>query len=563
MRSDYSMISFMPKAPAIQLPKELLEQIYAEVEQRVEAKFKDRIDKLEARIKALERENEELRKSRDHWKKLYYNEVKRSEKLAGELSLANARIKELESIVEKQAVRIAELEKQLYGKKSEVTKKSEPAPEPAAKRARGREPGNKGSGRKSRTKLEAEECVHDLKPTETVCQSCAKPYNDMGYKVSEEVHIHYKLVRIIHKRRKMRRTCQCAMSPVIKTAPIPPKLFRGSLFSTEFWQYIIFDKYHLQRPMNRVRQFLESHGLEVSQGTLTNGLKRLHKNKVFKPIIEEITQRVRAAKQKQMDETSWKVFQEIEGKKGYMHWLWLTRSSDCCLFVLDPTRSREAAKRNIGEGPVVLTSDMLKAYENLGDNVINSWCWAHVRRYILKLASYKTLKASADSWLKKVDWLYHCNNQRLAAKSDEEFQRHDSVLRLAINEFERLAKSNAKRKGLHPEAKKVFSMIAKHWDGLALFVELPSVPMDNNLSEQALRNAVCGRKAYYGSGALWSGELAAQLFTIFSTLELNGINPRTWILEYLQAVADNNGQAPTNAAAFLPWNSPPVESLCS
>ena len=106
-------------------------------------------------------------------------------------------------------------------------------------------------------------------------------------------------------------------------------------------------------------------------------------------------------------------------------------------------------------------------------------------------------------------------------------------------------------------------MIAKHWDGLALFVELPSVPMDNNLSEQALRNAVCGRKAYYGSGALWSGELAAQLFTIFSTLELNGINPRTWILEYLQAVADNNGQAPTNAAAFLPWNSPPVESLCS
>lgn len=530
-----------------QLPKELLEQIYAEVEKRVEAKFKDRLDRLEKQCK--------------HWKKLYFNEVKRSEKLAGDLSIANARIKELEAIVEKQAVRIAELEKQLYGKKTEVSKKSEPEIEVPAKRARGRESGSKGNGRKQRTSLDAVDCIHEVEPGERICPICKAPYEDMGFKSSEEIDIKFKVVRVIHKRQKIRRTCKCSKSPMIKTALIPSKLFRGSLFSTEFWQYIVFDKYHLQRPMNRVLSFLDSHGLEVSQGTVTNGLKRLHKNKVFKPIVEEIAQRVQEAKQKQKDETSWKVFQEIEGKKGFMHWLWLTRTSDCCLFVLDPHRSREAAKRDLGDGPIVLTSDMLKVYENLGDNVINSWCWAHIRRYILKLATFKALKSSADAWVKKVDWLYHCNNQRLAANSDEEYQRYDADLRLAIKEFERLAKSNAKRKGLHPEAKKVFSMIAKHWPGLALFVELPSVPMDNNLSEQALRNAVCGRKAYYGSGALWAGEFAAQLFTIFTTLEMNGINPRLWLLEYLHAVAANHGNAPANATAFLPWNKPPVEIL--
>lgn len=263
-----------------------------------------------------------------------------------------------------------------------------------------------------------------------------------------------------------------------------------------------------------------------------------------------------------MDETSWKVFQEIEGKKGFLHWLWVSLTSDCCLFKIDPSRSRKAAQQLIGNGPVVVTSDMLNVYLNLGENVTNSWCWAHVRRYILKLMGFAPLKASAQQWLDRIDRLYHVNNQRLAASSEADFQKHDTKLRAAVAEFERLAKSYAKR-AKHEEARKVFRMIDEHWSGLSLFVELPAVPMDNNASERALRNPDVGRKNYYGSGSSWSGELAADLFSIFATLELSGINPRTWLLEYLNAVACNGGAAPPDAASFLPWNSPPVHSLQS
>jgi transposase len=34
-----------------------------------------------------------------------------------------------------------------------------------------------------------------------------------------------------------------------------------------------------------------------------------------------------------------------------------------------------------------------------------------------------------------------------------------------------------------------------------------SVPMDNNTAERDARLAVVGRKNFYGSGSLWSGQL--------------------------------------------------------
>ena len=62
-----------------------------------------------------------------------------------------------------------------------------------------------------------------------------------------------------------------------------------------------------------------------------------------------------------------------------------------------------------------------------------------------------------------------------------------------------------------------------------------------------------GRKNYYGSGAEWSGKLAATMFSIFQTLLLWKLNPRLWLHAYLEACAQNGRRPPTDLSAFLPW----------
>lgn len=544
----------MANAAKQQLPRELLEQIYAEVEARVERKFEDR-------IKALERECAQLKKERDTWRTRYFKEQERARALQGKLELAEIKIKELESLAERQRVQIEKLQNQVHGKKSEV---APPAPEKPGqpKRARGRQPGSAGHGRKHRDDIEPVECLHDFSLEERRCAICGLPYEDVSEKTSEEIHVEYKLVRRVHRRKTIRKTCQCPGVPTMKTAPAPARLFKGSLLSTETWSNIIFDKYHLQRPLNRIRQWLESLGLKISPGTAINGFKRLHDRQVLKPLVEDIRQRVSASNHQQKDETGWKVFQEMEGKQGYAWWLWVTLGADCSFFQIDPSRSREVARQTIGEDPVVLSSDCFTAYHNLGDNVTNAWCWAHVRRWLLDLRRFKSLSRLSASWVEKVDHLFHLNNLRISASGDQ-YDVHDAALKQAISEFERQAKRNAKRSGMHPEASRVFRSIAEHWQGLTVFVRLPGIPMHNNASERALRNSVVGRKTYYGSGAHWSAYFTADLFTIFTTLEDNGINPRLWLIEYLNAVAANNCKPPANASSFLPWNTPPSESLLS
>jgi hypothetical protein len=91
------------------------------------------------------------------------------------------------------------------------------------------------------------------------------------------------------------------------------------------------------------------------------------------------------------------------------------------------------------------------------------------------------------------------------------------------------------------------------WGGLTIFIDQPEIPMDNNTAERGLRNPVVGRKIYYGSGSIWSAELAAALFTIFKTLKLWKINIHTWLLAYFHECALIGGVPPKNINKFLPW----------
>ena len=100
---------------------------------------------------------------------------------------------------------------------------------------------------------------------------------------------------------------------------------------------------------------------------------------------------------------------------------------------------------------------------------------------------------------------------------------------------------------------KILTSLQNHWEGLSVFVEHHEVPMDNNPGEKSIRNPVTGRKNFYGSGSLWSSQLAAIMFSIFQTMALCGLNVNHWLRSYLTACAENHGKAPEDLSPFLPW----------
>ena len=102
--------------------------------------------------------------------------------------------------------------------------------------------------------------------------------------------------------------------------------------------------------------------------------------------------------------------------------------------------------------------------------------------------------------------------------------------------------------------RKILESLREHWHGLTQFVDPPEMPMDNNGAERVGRPVAMGRKNYYGSGSVWSGQLMAMMMTLFQTLALHGVEDRVYLTAYLEACAQNQGQPPSDLTPWLPWN---------
>ena len=164
-----------------------------------------------------------------------------------------------------------------------------------------------------------------------------------------------------------------------------------------------------------------------------------------------------------------------------------------------------------------------------------------------------------DAWTGRIAVLYRAHHA-LAATIPGTDAHEDAACRWQrafadIDAHRVLQASDAAKGLLHPAAAKVIATLNNEWDGLARHQELPQLPLDNNISERALRNPVIGRKNFYGSGARWAADLAADIWTITATAAQNDLEPlalRTGLPERLRP---QGGTAPAGAdlEPFLPW----------
>lgn len=524
----------------------------------------------------------ELRQQAGYWRAQHARAVQRGcdlessvADLKGENRALKAALSESAKEIEARDARIAWLERQVFASKGEQSKEdgaslveSGPSAGSASNddassggarlvgRKRGQQPGKKSAGRQCHTHLPAEECVHDVPELERCCPQCGMPFDDFpGTEQSEEIDWEVRVVRRVHHRKRYKRTCNCPGVPSIITAPVPPKLIPKGKFTAEFWIRILEQKYRFQIPLHRTLKMLEAEGVRLAQGTITDGLHRI--GELIQPLYARILEHSRGADHWHMDETRWMVFEDVEGKKGHRWWLWIVATGDTCVYLLDPTRSAAVPKNFLGEAPEgVISADRYPAYKSLLSALLFiAYCWAHVRRDFRGIRDgYPKLREWAADWVERIDALFHCNAQRVAAPTGTQtFCEHDRALREQMDAMARLRDEQLLNETLHPAARKTLESMKNHWEGLSIFVDKPLIPMDNNKAERGIRNPVIGRKNYYGSGAVWSGMLSVMLFTLFQTLEMNHIDPHGFLRSYFEACAQNKGHPPECLDDFTLW----------
>lgn len=483
-----------------------------------------------------------------------------------------AKIVELTMAKEKLEAKLKLREDQLFGRKTEqgpeFGPKSEPAPETAGigpeardgpKRKRGGQKGAKGHGRRNHEHLPSKVVEHDLPEQEKCCGRCKIPYKEFpGTEDSVQIEIEIRVIRTVHQRKRYQPDCDCNGPPRIITAKGPAKLLPKGLLGISLWVLILLDKFLFQRPTYRLLADLQTHGVNLSQATLTSGMERLAP--LFDPILARIHAKNIEEDHWHADETRWLVFVDVDGKEGHRWWLWVFRSKSAVEYVLSPWRAAEVPEEHFGKDAAgVISADRYAVYKKLAKSgqFKIAFCWAHTRRDFVNLGkSYPQHAAWAQHWIDTIGELYRINGLRREASRTEDVRAEAAArkdLRSLIEVMVQIRDDELADDDIKEERAKVLTRLLDHWDGLTLFLDSAWIPMDNNEAERLLRNPVVGRKNYYGSGAVWSGQLAATLFSVFQTLQIWEINPRLWLTSYFEACAAACGKPPSNIEDFLPW----------
>ena len=461
--------------------------------------------------------------------------------LAAELELAQAKVRDLQQ--------------RLFGRKSERSKGGTER-RSRSMQPRGQRRGAPGHGRKMLAHLPERREIAALDSPQ--CPACGEPLGDFpGTEDSEVLEIEVKAYRRVIQRRRYRPSCQCDCVPGIVTAPPPPRLIERGKFGQSVWVNVLLDKYLYGRPSHRLLQDLAHHGLDMPPGTLTGGLQTLAP--LFEPLEAAMLEKLRSERHWHADETRWAVFVPMEGKIGHRWYLWVYHSTSVVHYVLDKSRSARVVEDELGEVACgIISCDRYSAYKKfarLHPTFLLAFCWAHQRRDFLELGNeYPGVLPWAMAWVDAIANLYCLNDLRQQARQGStEYAAHDDALRQAVQDMAEQRNTALHEVTLSEPAAKVLRSMDKHWAGLTVFVDHPAVPMDNNVAERAQRTPVVGRKNFYGSGSIWSGQLAATMYSLLMTAKLWKLNPRTWLSAYLQACGDAGNRAPPDIRAFLPW----------
>ena len=559
---DDAVLEWMPRRVTT-ATESLVERLLVEV-----GALRQELAEVRQEVVALRVENAHLRQQVGYYKSMHERAV--------------ARLVEKDAEIEQLKGRVRQLESERFGRHSEKAAASDRgntlpgekdqapgvASAAAPKRTRGQQPDRPGPKRRGREHLPVVEEFVELTDAQGTCPRCGEPLGANGSEDSEQIEIEIRAYRRCIRRRRGQRKCSCG-GPRTVVAPSPPKLIPKGALGTSVWVELLLGKFLCHQPIERQLAAWRRRDLDLAAGTIADGLQRLEP--MFTPLYEALLARATAAGFTQADETRWLVFIEQSGKTGHRWWLWAFLTDEVAAFRLDPTRSHEVPEKHFADrdctsdSPLVLLVDRYSAYKAMESvqegQIVLAFCWAHVRRDFVRVGKgWTELLPWALAWLQRIRDLYHCQRQRLSHAADTaEFAAADAGLRACLAQMHDQAVQELADPKLREPCRKALTSLQEHWSGLTRFVDDLRIPLDNNAAERVQRGPAVGRKNYYGSGSLWSGRLAAMMFSLLATLKLHGLNERKWLTWFLHSCAAAGGRTPADIQPFLPWNLTPQQ----
>lgn len=352
---------------------------------------------------------------------------------------------------------------------------------------------------------------------------------------------------------------QCGVTQLAR----PESLIEGNRYDTSIAAEIITAKYGYHLPFYRQQDLFAGSGWTPHRSTLLNILTAAATR--ARPLVEYFAEEVRNDDVIGTDDTgvtlllpaalpdideddvrSERVHEVLSDafandKKHVKAKMWVYRASTVPLNVFDFTVSRHR------DGPDqflidnnyagVLVGDCYSGYTGISlrsdSSITHAACNAHARRKVFEARMNHPQVASV--LLAMYQELYDVEEQ---ARDADVAARLELRQQHAVGIWKRMREflDGPMVQSILPKESmaEAIGYLNNHWNALQVYVSNPLVPIDNNDSEQLMKQVAIGRKNWLFIGSFRAGARAADLMTLVSSALRNDLH----VFSYVKAVLD-------------------------
>jgi transposase len=518
----------------------------------------------------------------------------KSLQVAAELAVARAKASEDTALIAQQKLRIAKLERQIYGQRSERSARlidqlslafeeleaGATEDEIAAEAAVSKTTNVAGFTRKRPERntfpdhLPRERVVLD---PPAACECCGgHRLRKLGEDVTRTLETQPRRWKVIET---VREKFTCRDCEKISQAPAPffsvPRAWAGpSLLAM-----IVFEKFGQHQPLNRQAERYALEGVPIALSTMADAVGSVCA--ALDPLLRLVEAHVMAGERLHADDTTVPVLAEGKTDTGRC-WIYVRDDKPfggtdppAAMFYYSRDRRGEHPQAHLAGYSGILQADAYDGYNKLylpgrslrsgsPGPILEAACWVHARRPFFAMADIEEnarrkasgkkeipLSPIAIEVVRRIDALFAIERSINGKSADERLTTRRSLSRPLVDDLHAFMSAQLARLSRGHDLAKAINYILKRWPAFTLFLEDGRVCLSNNAAERGLRGIALGRKSWLFCGSDRGGQRAAAMYSLIVTAKMNGVDPQAWLADVLARIA---GHPAHRLDELLPWN---------
>jgi transposase len=295
--------------------------------------------------------------------------------------------------------------------------------------------------------------------------------------------------------------------------------------------YIIVSKYMDHLPLHRLHSMFKRQGYSLSSNTMYFWMTKFQSFLV--PIVQAMWEDTISGTLIQSDDTTLRVMASHPGDKVHTGYIFVYLGSNNWVYWYARNRNQKVVFNHLEKFEGTLLTDGHNCYDYAEklNKLKKAGCHAHCRRYFFE--AYKAGRLEADHILKMYQKLYRLEAEwkRNNVSKEEQTKLRQELSKPIIMEMRTWCVEYKRTRSVRNLMGKAIEYFLNQWERLIVFLDDGSIPIDNNASENALRNLKVGQNNCQLVGNDKSAQMTAIFYSILQTCKYLGINPYEYLTD--------------------------------